>query len=391
MLAIRRSLEARGHQVRLFASSAELVPGFPLLAERSCHGRNDLAAVALQSANPTAWHALRREMREYPPDMVHIRSFLWQLSPLILPLLSDVPVLHQAPTYKEICPNGLKLLPDGTNCSHVAGPICRDTGCVSNRTWRMAQLQSWLLGRWRDALDVTAVLSRRAADLFSSAGWAGVEVLPNPIDPRPAAADMSPDPTLAYCGRLSREKGVDVLIDAFARVHATMPAARLLIAGTGPDEAALRARAAPLGDAVQFLGHLPHESLDAALAPAWVQAVPSVWHEPFGNVTLEAMMRGTAVLGSDAGAIPDVIVHGQTGFVAPPGDVAAWADYLGRMLGDRELCAGFGAAGRHRALEAFSRDRHTDRILELYEMAQERLAARTGRTTNRPEYKELSR
>ena len=102
-------------------------------------------------------------------------------------------------------------------------------------------------------------------------------------------------------------------------------------------------------------------------------------------------MRGTAVLGSDAGAIPDVVVHGQTGFLAPPGDVAAWTDHLVRMLGDRSLCVDFGAAGRRRALDAFGRDRHTDRIMELYEMAQLRLKARKAGAADRRKHKEPAR
>lgn len=376
MLAIRDSLESRGHVTRLFSSDAKMMPGFPLVADRSCHGRSDMAQVVLQSVNPTAWRALRQELREDYPDVVHIRSFLWQLSPLILPLLRDIPVLHQAPTYKEICPNGLKLLPDRTNCTHLAGPICRATGCVSPRTYRMAQVQSWLLNRWRAVLDVTTVLSRRAASRFVESGWTDVEVLPNPVDDRAAVAALADHPTVAYCGRLSREKGVDVLIDAFARVRQQSPQAELLIAGTGPEEVALRARAADQGKAVRFLGHLAPDDMDRALAGAWVQAVPSVWHEPFGNVTLEAMMRGTAVLGSDAGAISDVILHGTTGLVASPGDVADWQANLQRMLSDKALCIKMGQAGRHRAETEYSRARHTDRLLALYEKAKTICAAR---------------
>ncbi|MEL6242552.1 MAG: glycosyltransferase family 4 protein [Pseudomonadota bacterium] len=379
MLAIQDALRDRGHQTRLFSSSAEMIQGYPLLADRTCHGRSDLAQVALQSANPLAWHALRRELAAHPPDMIHIRSFLWQLSPLILPLLKDIPVLHQAPTYKEICPNGLKLLPDGKNCAHLAGSICRETGCVSPRTYRMAQLQGWLLERWRDVLDVTTVLSRRAADRFEAAGWPNVEVLNNPADTRMAIASPSPHPTVAYAGRLSREKGVDVLIDAFTAILAEVPDAQLLIAGTGPDESALRDRAADHAQYIHFLGHLTIDEMDKALAAAWVQAVPSVWHEPFGNVTLEAMMRGTAVLGSNTGAISDVVVHGETGLIAQPGDAQDWSTCLYRLLTDKEMCIRMGHKGRERAEGEFSRDRHTERLLELYETARRRCAAKRDR------------
>ena len=382
MLAIQDALRDRGHETRLFSSSAEMIPGYPLLADRTCHGRSDLAQVALQSANPLAWYALRQELAAYPPDIVHIRSFLWQLSPLILPLLKDIPVLHQAPTYKEICPNGLKLLPDGTNCTHLAGAICRDTGCVSPRTYRMAQLQAWLLDRWRDVLDVTTVLSRRAADRFEAAGWPNVEVLNNPADARAAIASPAPHPILAYAGRLSREKGVDVLIDAFVSILDRVPNAQLLIAGTGPDESALRGHAAGHTQNIRFLGHLTIDEMDKALAGAWVQAVPSVWHEPFGNVTLEAMMRGTAVLGSNTGAIPDVVVHGETGLIAQPADARDWSTCLHKLLTDKEMCIGMGRKGRERAEREFSRDRHTDRLLELYQTAQRTCAARHSRSSS---------
>ena len=122
--------------------------------------------------------------------------------------------------------------------------------------------------------------------------------------------------------------------------------------------------------------------MDKALAGAWVQAVPSVWHEPFGNVTLEAMMRGTAVLGSNTGAIPDVVVHGETGLIAQPGDAQDWSTCLHKLLTDKEMCIGMGRKGRERAEREFSRDRHTDRLLELYETAQRTCAARHGRSAS---------
>ena len=103
MLALRDGLRARGHSVRLFTSDAALVPGFPLLADRSCRGRTDAMQALSQTVNFSARAALREELAAYPPDVVHIRMFLWQLSPLILPVLRDVPVLFQAAVYKAIC------------------------------------------------------------------------------------------------------------------------------------------------------------------------------------------------------------------------------------------------------------------------------------------------
>ena len=144
VLTLRDAFRDRGHDVRLFASDAEMLPGFAQEADAVCHGRNDIAQVALQTLNPFAWRSLQKEISAFRPDVVHIRSFLWQLSPLILPLLKSVPVLDVAPTYKEICPNGLKLRPSGDVCTTPSGPVCRQEHCVSAKTYAAARGPRWV-------------------------------------------------------------------------------------------------------------------------------------------------------------------------------------------------------------------------------------------------------
>jgi len=94
-----------------------------------------------------------------------------------------------------------------------------------------------------------------------------------------------------------------VLLSAMAVVHGHLPEARLLIVGDGPERTQLERLANDLGieAAVDFSGHLDSMAMEDALASAWVQAVPSLWEEPFGLVAAESMMRGTAVVASDAG------------------------------------------------------------------------------------------
>lgn len=366
MLAIRAALRARGHEARLFSSDAGLSPG-PLLADRACRGRTDLGQVVSQTVNLDARRQLARELRESPPDVVHVRMFLWQLSPLILPLLRDVPALLQAAVYKEVCPSGLKLLPDGRACREPAGRACLAHRCVRPVTWASTMAQLALVRRWRGAFDVVSCLSPAMAATYEAAGWGPVRVLPNGVDEAPARPPLSGPPLVAFAGRLSREKGVEVLLDAFVRVLAQRPEARLLVAGDGPLRRELEARAMVLGDCVEFAGHLPAPALAARLAPAWVQAVPSLWDEPFGNVSTEAMMRGTAVVASDAGGQRMIVRDGATGFLVPPRDVGALEGALGRLLGDRALAESMGAEGRRVALAEWGREANTDRLVAAYE------------------------
>ena len=102
-----------------------------------------------------------------------------------------------------------------------------------------------------------------------------------------------------------------------------------------------------------------------------MQAVPSQWSEPFGNVTTEAMMRGTAVIASAVGAQPEIVIDRKTGFlVSSPQDVDSWAANLTLLLSDRQLATKMGKAGRDRAIGQFSEKTRNQRFLEIYHRLQ---------------------
>jgi len=98
-LMLRDGLRERGHDVRIFASRAESSPD-DTHADYYCFGTTTTARTALQVANPWAYRRLRSVLAEFRPDVVHVKMFLTQLSPLILPLLRDVPTLHHVVWYR---------------------------------------------------------------------------------------------------------------------------------------------------------------------------------------------------------------------------------------------------------------------------------------------------
>lgn len=131
-------------------------------------------------------------------------------------------------------------------------------------------------------------------------------------EPHPA---VDPDKqTLLYVGRLGARKGLDLALEALARIEE--PAVEFLIAGTGRHEATLRKRASELGvsEQVRFLGYVPEEELPSLYSSADVFVLPSRY-EGFGLVVLEAMACGTPVVGVSAGGIPTAIDHGSNGTV----------------------------------------------------------------------------
>jgi glycosyltransferase involved in cell wall biosynthesis len=170
---------------------------------------------------------------------------------------------------------------------------------------------------------------------------------------------------VGFAGRLVPEKGGAVLVDA---LH-DLPAARLVVAGEGPERRRLeRAARAQLNGRVRF------EPWQGSLAmPAWLSAldalaVPSLttrgWEEQFGRILIEAMACGVPVVGSDSGEIPRVI--GPAGLVVPEGDARALADALTRLSHDPALRARLAAAGRNRVLAEFTNARVVERTVAFY-------------------------
>jgi glycosyltransferase involved in cell wall biosynthesis len=171
------------------------------------------------------------------------------------------------------------------------------------------------------------------------------------------------DPPLAvlFAGRLTREKGAD-LLPAIASMLPAELALPILVAGEGPLDAGLR-RAAGLNPRLHLLGQV--ERIEDVYARAAFLLAPSR-REGFGLSALEAMACGLPVVGARAGGLSDLVADGATGFLSTPGDAAALARSLARAaaMGGAERHA-MGAAARARA-EQFGLDGSIDRICALY-------------------------
>jgi glycosyltransferase involved in cell wall biosynthesis len=168
---------------------------------------------------------------------------------------------------------------------------------------------------------------------------------------------------VACASRMAPEKGVDVLIRAFAR---TPGDALLVLAGGGPDVERCRELARELGvaDRVRFLGL--RNDVAAIFASCDIAVVPSRAPEAFGLAVIEAMAVGKPVIVSDAGAMPELVAHGAAGIVVPPANVDALADALGRLLRDRAAAVALGQAAQRRAYARYSTTVWLERTLELY-------------------------
>ena len=246
------------------------------------------------------------------------------------------------------------------------------------RPWKAEQLGGgYRLSTWCErvsagsAAAVVAVSDGMRADIMTAYPEISAErirVIRNGIDTTEYHPDRGTDvlerygidlsrPYVIFVGRITRQKGVPVLLRAAAGL---VPQAQLVLCAGQADTPELEAEVTGLVDglratrsgAVWIPEMLPKREVIQLLTHATVFAIPSIY-EPLGIVNLEAMACGTAVVGSRTGGIPEVVVDGETGLLVPPGEPEPLAEALNALIRDPDRAAAMGQAGRKRAVAEF--------------------------------------
>ncbi len=260
------------------------------------------------------------------------------------------------------------------------------------RPWKAEQLGGgYVLSSWcervaiESAAAVIAVSRGMRTDVLSAypaVDPARVHVIGNGIDTDEYAPDPATDvlarhgvdpqqPSVVFVGRITRQKGLPVLLRAAAGFD---PRAQLVLCAGAPDTLELLAEVTEQVDrlrdtrkgVVWIPGMLAKPEIIQLLSHASVFVCPSVY-EPLGIVNLEAMACGTAVVASRVGGIPEVVDDGVTGLLVPPEDPAALAEAVNTLLGDPVRADAMGRRGRDRAVAEFGWQAVAEKTARLYE------------------------
>jgi glycosyltransferase involved in cell wall biosynthesis len=192
-----------------------------------------------------------------------------------------------------------------------------------------------------------------------------IHVVPHFFEARDPVPPPKPDGDILFLGRLSPEKGLDILLRAWALVR---PGARnLVIAGTGPEEASLRDLAKALKlSSVRFAGFVPPEGQPALWAQTSFSVLPSIWHEPFPLSFLESWAHARPVVASRVGAMAEEVTEGVTGFLAEPFSEKSLASKIQGMMDRPDQSVAMGLAGAKKVKEEHNRELWLQRIRQIF-------------------------
>ncbi len=195
-----------------------------------------------------------------------------------------------------------------------------------------------------------------------------VRLVHNSLPMTAVAPAVPPSNTLLCLGRLTRQKGFDVALEAFSQVLAMCPGARLRIVGDGEERVPLENQAARLGisEAVEFTGWVQPEKVAEVITGSAIVLMPSRY-EPFGLVALQAAQMARPVIASRVGGLQEVIADNQTGLLIDKENAGALAEATVYLLERPELCSRLGQAARSRVVELFDFERFADAYDQLYQ------------------------
>lgn len=320
--------------------------------------------------DPLLTKQIGKIIRKEEPDVLHTHGWIL-CSYLPLERKFAIPLVTTLHTYGFICPKR-NLLWGNKICEEPFTDRC--VGCGSRSFGFIKSFFAYFgLKSNRDKLKLVdkfiAVSSfvKEAHSKYLAIGDERIVVIPNFYecdqdridDQRLVESPDLPEDFILFVGALTPSKGVDILIKAYQRLGIKT---KLVLIGTRhPTYNYTGIRG------VKVIENAPRKTVLAAYSKCRLVVIPSIWPEPFGLVTLEAMSHSKPVVASRTGGLPDIVVDGATGILVPPGDLRKLVEAITRMLGDTDMCKRMGNLGYMRLITSFSTYQVISKVENIYQ------------------------
>jgi glycosyltransferase involved in cell wall biosynthesis len=313
------------------------------------------------------------------PDLVHVHNTFVMLSPSIFSACreAELPVVQTLHNYRLSCP-AATFFRDGHVCEEcVEHGLWRAVahGCYRNSRRATAAVTLMLAVHrhrrtWTRNVDCYIALTRFAQSKFLQAGLPAdkVFVKPNFVHPDPGMHPHGEADYVLFAGRLSPEKRVSTMLDAWSYLsRAGIP---LIILGGGPQLHQLENEAHHRGlHNVTFRGHVSRDQTLAAMRGARFLVFPSEWYENFPVTIAESFACGVPVICSRIGSMEEIVHDNRTGFHFAPGDSKDLADKVDWAWNHRERMLSMGEEARHEYETKYTGEKNYPLLMEIYERA----------------------
>lgn len=310
------------------------------------------------------------------PDVAHVHNVFPMLTAAVYKALNScgVPVVQTVHNFRFLCPNGQ---------FYVHNQICEDCqekgfySAVKNRcmqnsflvsgAYAAALAHAWKSGILPNYINIYIALNQFYAKRLITAGVQSsrIRVLGNFVLESELTVSPKHDYVL-YLGRLSQEKGIHTLLDAWKNIEG----ATLKIAGTGPMDNEIKCMIGHFPHKrIHLLGYVSGEAKQQLIKKAKCVVVPSEWYENFPVSIIEAMSLGTPVVVSNIGGLPEMVEHNTTGLVFETGNIAALEAALHSIITNQEKATRLSVNALKAAHDLYGPKKHYENLIDIYREA----------------------
>ncbi|RKX60175.1 MAG: glycosyltransferase family 1 protein [Thermodesulfobacteriota bacterium] len=307
-------------------------------------------------------------IKKEKPNIAHLHNFYHQLTPAILhPLKKEnIKIIYTVHDGKLICPSYAMLDKNKNICVECQGryfykPLIKN--CYGSRIHEVllmveAYCHKWL--RSYEKIDLFLVPSRFYVELISMrVPKEKIRILRNGVELKEYIPTYEDKGYVLYFGRLSKEKGIEILLKAHQDIAKEIP---LKIVGTGLIEDELKAKY----PRVEFLGYRTGKELKSIISRASFVVMPSECYENCSMAVLEAMALGKPIIASRIGGLPEQVEDGRTGLLFEMGNVEELKEKMLYLWKNKDLRIEMGKEARKKAEREFSLERHCEKLLQIY-------------------------
>jgi glycosyltransferase involved in cell wall biosynthesis len=372
--SLSSTFKENGHEIFLFSIDDEKeIEESNLFVYKDIFKRSPSKYILWYYFNPSLYNRLQKWIKMVNPDIIHIHNNGKFASSILLALNGNsIPVVQTVHDHTLVCPTSFCINSQGMPCEGGFGIKCPRNRCISWARYAYQQLPEYMkIHLLKKNVSIFIAPSRALQNRLINNGFQNVIYFPNFVDVNKFKYDLNKMEScnVLYVGRLSIEKGVNYILEAFPKIVQVHPSCILNIIGDGPLRSNLFHLARNLGIEKQviFHGRLSGDPLIEAFQKANVVVIPSIVLENSPIVAYEAMASGRPIVGSNIGGIPDLVMDGETGFLVEPGNSDQIAEEVIKLLSDRELAIIMGNKAKEYCFINYNKEYHYKKLKIIYE------------------------
>ncbi len=354
-------LRDAGHEVVLHSVSNDRISGF--------WGR--LKVVLNMCFSLGVYFELRRLLKQHAPDVVHVHNYFPLFTPSVFYACrkAGTPVVHTLHNYRAICPTALLMNDGHVNETSVLGS---PWWALPHKVYRNSYLGTfalsfmiWLhrqIGTWTSKVDAYICLTEFSKEIYVRAGWPKNKLFlkPNFINDSQITTDFDveiSEPYALYVGRLSDEKGVDLILDAWKGMSM-----KLVVIGDGP----LKTLMSPELGNIVYLGKQPKDKVLGYINNCQFLIMASTWYEGLPMVLIEAFAMRKPALVPQLGGMAEVVLDGVNGVHFTPGSSESLHKHALKLAADPVLCSKMGKSARVIFDSSYSEEVNLRLLTDIY-------------------------